>query len=63
MSAEGIIRWLITEAVLGCVLMLVLWAIGKWVTDGEAKKWLSLICIVIIGGTMLILLLRFVGVV
>lgn len=63
MSAEGIVRWLITEAVLFCVLMLGLWGIARLVTDGELAKWLRILLIVIIGGAMLIMLLRFVGIV
>ena len=61
-SAEGLVLWLIKEAVLFCVLMIGLWGIGKIVTDGELAKWLRVLLIVIIGGTMFVLLLRLVGV-
>lgn len=62
LSAEGLVLWLIKEAVLFCVLMLGLWGIGKMVTDAELAKWLRILLIVIIGGVMLVLLLRVVGV-
>ena len=62
LSAEGIVLWLIKEAVLFCVLMLGLWGLRKMVTDGELLKWLTILLIVVIGGTMFVLLLRFVGV-
>jgi hypothetical protein len=62
LSAEGIVLWLIKEAVFFCVLMLALWGIGKIVTDGELAKWLRILAIVIIGGTMFVLLLRFTGI-
>lgn len=62
LSAEGTVIWLIKEAVLFCILMLALWGVGKMVTDGELAKWLRILLIVIIGGAMLVLLLRFVGV-
>lgn len=62
LSAEGLVLWLVKEAVLFCILMLVLWGIGKMVTDGELAKWLRILLIVIIGGVMLVLLLRLIGV-
>lgn len=62
LSAEGLTLWLIKEAVLFCILMIGLWGIGKIVSDGELAKWLRILLIVVIGGTMFILLLRVVGV-
>lgn len=62
LSAEGLTLWLIKEAVLFCILMIGLWGLRKMVTDGELLKWLSILLIIVIGGTMFVLLLRLVGV-
>ena len=63
MTAEGVIRFLVTEGVLLALLMLGLYGIRKFVSDGEVAKWVSLILILLIGGAMLVFLLRFAGVV
>lgn len=63
MTAEGVIRFLVTEGVLLALLMLALYGVRKYVEDGEAAKWISLIIILLLGGAMLIFLLRFAGVV
>lgn len=62
MTAEGVIRFLVTEGVLLALLMLALYGIRKFVSDGEVAKWVSLIVILLIGGAMLVFLLRFAGV-
>jgi len=62
LSAEGAVLWLIKEAVLFCILMIGIWGLGKMVTDAELKKWLTILLVVLIGGAMLVLLLRFAGV-
>jgi hypothetical protein len=58
---SDVVRFLITEAVLFCVLMLGLLVVKKIVTDGEAAKWISYILILIIGGIMFLKLLGFAG--
>lgn len=63
MTAESVIRFLVTEGVLLALLMLGLYGVRKFVSDGEVAKWVSLILILLIGGAMLIFLLRFAGVV
>jgi hypothetical protein len=62
MSASGAVSFLIIEVVLFCVLMLGLWCIKKFITEGEVAKWVSYIWIAIIGGTMFLKLLAFAGV-
>ena len=61
MSAAGVVQFFVWEAVLFCVLMIVLWGIKKMVTDGELAKWLTYIAIAIIGGAMLVKLIFFAG--
>ena len=63
MTAESVIRFLVTEGVLLALLMLGLYGVREFVSDGEVAKWVSLILILLIGGAMLIFLLRFAGVV
>jgi hypothetical protein len=63
LSTEGLVRWLLTEAALFCILMIALWGAKKLITDGELLKWISILLIVIFGGWMFILLLRIAGVV
>lgn len=62
MSVNAIIWFLVIEFVLFAVLMLALYGIRKFVSDGEVQKWGSLILIVVIGAVMLLKLLGFVGV-
>lgn len=63
MSVNALVWFLVIEFVLFAVLMLALYGIKNFVSDGEVKKWGSLIVIVVIGAIMLIKLLNFVGVV
>jgi hypothetical protein len=62
MTAEGIVRFFVIEGVLFCLLMLGIWGIKKVVSDGELAKWITIIVCLVIGGTMLIYLLRFAGI-
>jgi hypothetical protein len=62
MSPESAIRFLMTEGVLAIVMLICIWGIGKLVTDGRLAQLLSILVYVIFGGWMLIVLLRFAGV-
>jgi len=63
MSAEAVIRFFMTEGVLAICMLLSVWGISKIVTDGRLGQLLTWLVYIVFGGMMMIVLLRFAGVV
>jgi hypothetical protein len=63
MNAEAIIRFFMTEGVLAVCMLIVIWAVAKLVTDARLAYLLTILTYIVFGGSMLIVLLRFAGVV
>lgn len=63
MSGESIVRFLMIEVLLACVMLLAAWGVSKLPWETYPKQMATIIVYVLFGGLMLIVLLRFVGIV
>jgi len=62
MSGESIIRFLILEVVIICVMLLAVWGVKKMAWDAEPTKYVTMMIYVIFGGAALLAAMRFAGV-